>query len=152
MRLHTDLPQTEVARALHCAKLKGYITADVELMAFSVHQSRTRPHGYEISLGTYDKHSLPPGYRDQRGKVMRVRKYANGGDVGASSEYYGREGARYAATWDEWGWFMAEIFCADADARFGPYKNSAHFHRLTENRYRLTVPDDAGLYRTPNHP
>jgi hypothetical protein len=40
-----------------------------------------------------------------------------------------------AASYDEWGWFLAALFRADPNAKAGPYKNEPDFHRKTEGAY-----------------
>lgn len=148
MRLHTSLTQTEVYGALVRAIKAGHVTGDVQLIVFAQMGSMTHPRAFEVQLGTYDKHSLPAGYRDQYGKLMHVRRYKNGGNAGATSEYYGRDGAVWAATWHEWGWWMAEVFKADPGARFGPrpsadrhggygiYASPDDFHEKTHGAFR----------------
>lgn len=44
-------------------------------------------------------------------------------------------GPDQAATWDEWGWFLAHLFTVDPNAVAGPYKGSEDFHRKTANVY-----------------
>lgn len=139
MKLHAKLTCTEVYYALGRAKTAGKITPDVEFVVFGTYKSQTHPHAYEIQLGTYDKDSLPAGTRDQHGKLMRVRRFKNSGQHGADDIW--------AATYDEWGWFIAEIFKMDPHARFGPkpnpakpwqggYASPADFNRKTDNRFK----------------
>lgn len=40
-----------------------------------------------------------------------------------------------AATWDEWGTFLAEIFEEDPHAKTSAYRNAEHFAWATGNRY-----------------
>jgi hypothetical protein len=98
----------------------------------------THSHAYEIQLGTYDRDSLPAGYTDQNGYRLRVRRARNAS--------HGE--ARWAATWHEWGWLIAEIFAADPSARWGPnptrssewntsgYASPADFNVKTDNQFR----------------
>ena len=118
MQLHTSLTGTQVKAALTRAQRAGLITADVEFVAWSAHGSRTHPHAFEVQLGTENKHSLPPGTVDQHGKRMHVRRYKNSGSRGATSSWFWGESV-WAATWHEWGWFIAAVFDADPGARFG---------------------------------
>lgn len=121
MKLHTRLTGTEVRAALQRAKAEGLITPDIRFVTWTPGRSLTHPHGYEIQLGTYDKRSLPAGTRDQHGRAMHVRRFKNTGRRGAASDsaWAGNDESVWAATWFEWGWFIAEIFEADPDARWG---------------------------------
>lgn len=147
MILHTSLSQRQVRMALTRAQAAGLVTPDVGFAVFGPRRSRTHQLAIEVQLGTTDKHSLPEGTVDQRGKRMRVRRYKNSGSHGAASEWaIGR--SLYAATWHEWGWFMAGIFTADPRARFGGltgwgYKDAADFHVKTGGLFRNApgVPD-----------
>ena len=140
MKLHTNLTATEVDAALHAAKRKRLIAWDVDFNVFTPGRSLTHAHGYEIHLGTNYQDSLPAGYTDQNGARLRVRRLS-GTTQGT---------ARYAATWHEWGWFMAEVFAADPGARWGQdparsarpeyawgYASEADFHRKTDGQFRL---------------
>ena len=42
----------------------------------------------------------------------------------------------YAATWDEWGIFLAEVFSRDPGARADRYADAESFHRITGDRFR----------------
>lgn len=61
----------------------------------------------------------------------------------------GRTGTRYgqnhdmiAATWDEWGIFLAELFRRDDTVTVPPYYYDAeHFHWATADRFRDLTPD-----------
>lgn len=48
-----------------------------------------------------------------------------------------------AATWDEYGIFIARLYTKDPDAHFGKhgYESEEHFHWVTGNRYRTLTPD-----------
>lgn len=56
----------------------------------------------------------------------------------------------YAAKWQAWGWFIAELFNRDPDARIGQYKGVADFVRQCEEfhqareRYGFRTQDDPG--------
>jgi hypothetical protein len=126
MRLHTKLGGYQLSQALQRAKDKGRIGGSVVFAVDSVHGSRTHPRAFELQLGTWDN-TLPAGTVDQRGHKLRYRRTRN----------INRDDAnRYAATWHEWGWLIAEIFDADPSARFGGekgwgYKNRADFDEKT---------------------
>ena len=40
-----------------------------------------------------------------------------------------------AASWTEWGWFLARVFEQDPDARCGDYRGEADFHAQTGGRF-----------------
>lgn len=137
MKLHTKLADYEVRNALYFAQNTGRIARDVYFDVFTPGRSQTHPHGYEIHLGTDSQDSLPAGYTDQNGRKMRVRR-SSGSNSGT---------ARYAATWHEWGWLIAEIFAADPGSRWGAdparsrhpwgYFSEADFHVKTQGAFRL---------------
>lgn len=140
MKLHTSLTAAEVDAALTQAKARGLIAPDVDFTVFTPGRSLTHPHGYEIQLGTHYQDSLPAGYTDQNGRKMRVRR-ARGGSHGD---------ARWAATWHEWGWLIAQVFAADPGSRWGAdparsarpeyaggYASEADFHEKTDGEFRL---------------
>jgi len=142
MRLHTKLTYTDLLQALQRAKDAGRVTPDVTFQGcgLSLHGSRTHPRAFEVQLGTHDKFSLPAGYTDQNGHRMRVRRYKNSGDGGASSEWATGGCPVWAATWHEWGWFMTEVWAADPTARWGGekgwgYKDRADFDVKTKGAF-----------------
>jgi hypothetical protein len=126
MRLHTRMHEQMVHECLEDVKRQGRIPPGVVFTGFTRHQSRSRPCGYEIQLGAYDR-ELPDGTADQRGAKMKQRKRQNSGTYGAD--------VLYAATWDEWGWFMAKVFARDPDAVFGPYRSRWDFKVKTGGRF-----------------
>lgn len=140
MKLHTNLTEAEIHAVLARTQAKGLIAGDVLFTVFAAGSSRTHRHSYEIQLGATDPYSLPDGYVNQHGKRMRVRKIRNSG--------YGD--ARYAATWHEWGWLIAEMFEADPESRWGAnpatarhawgYFSAEDFNRKTKNQF-LPVAD-----------
>lgn len=138
MRLHTTLTSMQLNAALRDAKLAGHITQDVTFTSFSIHNSRTHVRAFEVQLGTYCQDSLPAGYTDQNGHRMKVRRFKNSGDGGATSGWY--EPTVWAATWHEWGWLMVEIWKADPTARWGGekgygYKDRADFDVKTKGAF-----------------
>ena len=138
MKLHTKLSGTEVREAMEAAKLAGKVTPDVYFVEYDHGNSRTHAHRFEIQLGTDDKHSLPAGTVDQYGRRMNVRRYKNSGNSGANSGFLAEE--IYAATWDEWGWFIAEIMRRDPEAVFGTYRGIESFNAQTDSKF---VPQNA---------
>lgn len=53
------------------------------------------------------------------------------GDGTASKRRSQADRDEYAATWDQWGVFLAELFVRDPDMKAGPYNGSEDFHRQT---------------------
>lgn len=54
----------------------------------------------------------------------------------------------YAATWDEWGVFLANVFYLDGQAlcgsaKYAVYRDEEHFHAVTRYRFEgLDMPED----------
>jgi hypothetical protein len=118
MRLHTSMTGTAVETALQRAKDKGKISPDVTFAVFgSGYGSRSHSRAFEIQLGTLDKTSGP----------KNSRHFKNTGQEEASRIY--------AATYDEWGWFIAEIFNIDPAAKFGLYDGQINFEVQTNDAY-----------------
>jgi hypothetical protein len=118
MRLHTALTEGDVRAAL-----RESVGADgVYLDHMTAHSSRSHDHAFEVRLAGV------PG-RDRNGKA---RRKTNTGQYGA--------GTYMAATYDEWGYFMAAIFGRDPFAKFGTAYNGAEdFMRKTEHAYPVSV-------------
>lgn len=118
MRLHSDtLTRDEIDAALVNADLPG-----VFIDVLSSHGSRSRARAFEVRL------AAEPG-KDRNGNVRRPR---NSGSYGSD----GRDPFK-GATYDEWGYFIAELFERDPDAVFGPYNGRDDFHRKTNGDYRV---------------
>lgn len=91
--------------------------ARVTFDRFEINGSRTSDHGYDVTLfGASERRS-------------------NSGGSGAGDEH--------AATWDQWGVFLAAVFDADPDARMTYYKDAGDFHYQTSHRFRDGWPEDA---------
>lgn len=135
MKLHTTLTARQVMEAMDAVKQRGLVTGDIQFIQFDPENSRTHPHGYKIQLGTFDKTSGP----------TRSRHYKNSGQYGADTTVW-------AASYTEWGWFLAEIFDQDPDAKFGDYKDYTDFHAKTENRYGAGTPIPNSDARTTPQP
>jgi hypothetical protein len=116
MRLHTSLSEVQVMAALQRAKDAGHVAEDVSFTILSARPSRTHTRQFEVQLGV-DKSlpykPLPDNYVNQYGKRQKTRRSTNG------------SARTWAATWHEWGWFMAEAFEADPDSRWGDDPNRA---------------------------
>lgn len=118
MRLHTNThTHTTIHEALDRAKANDLIAQHVYLETCTEHGSRKKNRAFEISLRSYDK---------VEGDGRR-RPNQNTGE---------RE--LWAATYDEWGWFIAELFDVEPDAIFGHYIGQAGFDDLTHGAYPLT--------------
>ena len=118
MRLHTSLTKDDVAQALRESVGPDGVYFD----HFTLHSSRTHPQAYELRL------TADPG-RDRNGKA---RRNVNTGQYGM--------GAYKAATYDEWGYFMAAVYARDSFAKFGTAYNGAEdFMRKTRHAYPITV-------------
>jgi hypothetical protein len=88
---------------------------DVDLHILGMAGSRSHTRAIEIALRGHGKrHTRPP----------------NTGITGAAS------GER-AATIDDWGHFLAQVFASDPSAKAGPYKNANDFHRATSGKYNI---------------
>lgn len=120
MKLHSDtITKADVRAAMRAAVLDSKITPDVHFVIFAPEGSRLRRYGYEIQLGTFDKTSGPTS----------SRRFKNTGYAGA--------GRVWAATYDEWGWLIAELFKIDPALIFGQWKHGVdRFHSDTANAYR----------------
>jgi hypothetical protein len=76
---------------------------------FTKHGSRKRKHAFNVLL------------------TGESRRRPNGGSRGAGDDY--------AATWDQWGVFLAVLFDADPNMVTPHYADAAEFHQRTSNRF-----------------
>lgn len=98
--------------------------ARADVVVLTEHGSRSRDHAFNVKL------------------EGESRRRPNGG---ASGKGYA---SGYAATWDQWGVFLAILFDIDPDA-FTPYdKSGAYFDQRTNWRFRPTV---VGLGESTNY-
>jgi hypothetical protein len=141
MKLHTKLSIQDVYDSLVVTKARGLMTEDVHFHQFTEQKSRSHPNGFIIQLGTYDQKSGP----------TNSRYYKNTGKRGASSGTNVEESV-WAATYDEWGWFIADLFDRDPDASFGHYKTRALFDQMTKGKYRLSNLTQTGVWVNVLHP
>lgn len=118
MKLHTDLTGPEVIAALTEAKRQGVIAGHIELMEFKQEGSRSHQRSFRLRLGT-------------RTRDAAHHRYANTGQWGASRGPV----PVYAATFDEWGWFYAEILRRDPSAWCGQYRGVVAFKQATDGKY-----------------
>lgn len=111
MRIHTSLEEDEIRSALEDAKASGRIASHLYFDRFDVHRSTTHTYAYEVHIGT---------------------DYKTPGDGRRAPMHSPYEFARYAATYDEWGWFLVELFDRDPSAKVaGVYRDHQHFHERT---------------------
>lgn len=116
MRIHTDkLTAADIHRATTAAGMRG-VCADVREAG-----SRSRARRFDVSLTGTSTRRTNPG----------------------TSGYHYRDD--YAATWDEWGMFIQDLFNIDPDAIIGQYQSKNHFEEVTYDRYiHLTAPYQHG--------
>jgi hypothetical protein len=125
MRLHTD--------NLSAADLRECLPDGV-LAHISAHGSRKRDHAFEVTLYVLDKDDLH-------------RRYGNSGGYGASDEV--------AATWDEWGIWMARLYEREPSALIGWYESPEHFRSVTLRerlRHEAQYKPTSVAYRTHRAP
>jgi hypothetical protein len=117
MRLHTRLTEADLTKALNRAVEGGGVAAHLMLMKADQHRSQSRAKAFEVQLGTYLK---------EKGDG---RRYPNSGSHGADTSYY-------AAKYNEWGFFFAEVFKLDPEAVVaGAYDGENDFHEKTKGAY-----------------
>lgn len=117
MRLHTNTHTWQSIReALDRAKRAGKVAQHVHIETLDERGSRSKARAFEISLRAYNK---------IEGDGRR-RPNQNTGE---------RE--LWAATYDEWGWFIAELFAVEPDAVFGSYIGRHGFDAATKTAYVL---------------
>lgn len=133
MRIHTNLTAEDFGQLVAAPKLK----ADVYMERWYEYGSRSRARAFDVIL-----RGLHSTTRDG---TKRRRP-----NLGASHDrsYYDQ----WAATYDEWGWFLAALFEADPLARCeGTYDGREDFHEKTNNKYRpcpgRKIADDLALDR-----
>lgn len=88
--------------------------------------SRTHKHAFDVALES-------DGTPDKKGKARRRKR-----NMG-TSRYADRFNSGFAASYDDWGWFLAALFAKDPDIVAGPYKGAEDFHRQTNNDYLVEV-------------
>lgn len=114
MKVHTSLSRGEVAAALKDAIDRGHVAASVYIEHMAVLRSRSHAQVIDVRL------SALPGSRTVDGVRHRLT----------------RDRTRTTASRDEWGWFLAEVFQLDPEAKVDSlYRGEADFHRKTASRY-----------------
>ena len=114
MRIHLNTDRTAaeavIRHALITAKGAGRIAGHVYFDKLTTGNSRSHTTAADVHLfANCGDGKCPAGHR-----------YANTGMAGADS-------SMRAASYDDWGWFLAELFDAHPDAWAGPYKGLAVF-------------------------
>ena len=115
MRLHTSLSYEQVEAALSRAKNNGKVDKSVQFVDtnapgtqtyrnMAVHGSHTHARSFEVQLGAYEYTPIPEPV-NRYGRTQKTRRRSQNGS--------------WAATWREWGWFMAEVYADDPLARWG---------------------------------
>lgn len=118
MKLHSDiLTVDDINDALRRAKDNGKVDRLVVFSELDARGSRTRKNGYEIRLEWLGDKQKGDG-----------RRYTNGGNRGADT-------ASYGAFWEEWGWFIDELYSIDPNLVFGHYKTRAVFDEMTRYQF-----------------
>lgn len=123
MRIHSDTLST--LNLLHAAQKTNERFTDhgtFNLMWPTEHGSRKRDHAFEIALegdGTVSKRRRNPG----------------------TSWAYRTEEPGYAATWDQWGWFLAELFRRDPNMTTQYYSDVNDFDAKTQ--YKFIINEEA---------
>jgi len=135
MKLHTSLSESEVYAALNEAHARGEVAWGVRFAVFTEARSNSHSRAFNIELGAADgdQRSLVPGATNQYGKPQKYRRVRRDPDKGDG---------RFAATWDEWGYFIAAVYRRDPRAVFGSpgaawgYKSEDNFHKQTNGKFR----------------
>lgn len=130
MKLQTTLTEPEIRDCLERAHADD-LPADVVFDIFARVGSRSYPHAFEVHLASAQRDTRADGVK------RKASSMAGGG------------GLRYAATYDEWGMFLAAFFATDPAAKAGPYKSQDDFHRKTDYAYaaRDEMPPDEIVLR-----
>lgn len=119
MKMHSDtLTESDIRDALKRAKDLGQVDRLTNFEVLDARGSRTRKNGFEIRLAWYGEKVKGDG-----------RRWTNTGHSGADT------GGFYAAKYDEWGWFIDELFNADPNMVFGHYKDRDTFDTMTRNAF-----------------
>lgn len=149
MRVYTSLNARAITETLHRSKSAGLVGSGIYLLEFNEYPRKRlkgvnphHPNRFSIRLGSHDQTGIPAGSLDSQGKTMHLRRSWN---TGYSLGYYDHV---YAATWDEWGWFLAYLFGQDPNAVCGWYKGRTDFNVKTDFRYV----GDPGDIRIPTKP
>ena len=110
MKLHTNnLLEADIRKALNTARSKGRITGGTDIQVLERQKSRSHTNGFEVRIGV-----------DYADGIHKRRNMGN---------------SAYATTWEEWGWFIVELFAMDSGIKFGQYTDLGVFHELTRHKF-----------------
>jgi hypothetical protein len=119
VRIHTDKIETlDIVQAKNTATLQSGGTVHLEELARR--GSRRRARAFEVRL---------------TGDGTLTRRRINAG----TSRDVDRFSLPYAATWEQWGWFLVHLFTVDPDMVAGPYDGAEDFHRQTRHAFDLPI-------------
>ena len=119
MRIHTstEFSTATALGALRIAQSRGQVARGVYFDKLVPHRSTTHRSAAEVHLVTDDKE---PGSKRRR----------------PNSGQYGYDGSEvWAATWDEWGWFLSALFELDPTAKTTYYADREAFDRRTSGAF-----------------
>lgn len=134
MRIHSDIINRDhIQDALIAAKKKGHVSHHVLVDLMSVHGSRKRKGAIEVQLGSDTSESFiapvvleyAEDYGVERKVLNKIKR--RGTRQGKSYDDY----LRAAATWHEYGHFIAELFAIDPNAIIGDYDDARVFYYQT---------------------
>lgn len=94
-------------------QIRDALPAGVRAEVVNPHRSRSRRYAYEVRLTGTGSHATQWGTRDTP-----------------------------AATWDEWGMFLAKLYELDPNMVAANYRDAAHFHWTTGDRFRALTPTE----------
>lgn len=108
MFIHTVLTESELRATMPRTGLD-----DVRLHILGTGRSRSHPNRFEVALrGVGARHTHVP-----RTHILDRSEYER------------------AATYDDWGWWLAEVFEMDETARCGNYRGRQEFEQVTRHLY-----------------
>jgi hypothetical protein len=120
MRIHTYLAKDMLETALSSAG-RDHGATHLDFFKLEQYGSRKRDRAFEVRLEGYGSRHRRPLMWAPRG----AHPYAK------------------APTWDDWGWFLLEVFTLDPRAIAGNYNGLDDFHAQTEGRFNLDTADSA---------
>lgn len=120
MKIHTSLNYPDMQAALNEAIAAGQVERGVYFDKLDVKGSRTHPRGIDVHLAIDTKTA----------GSKRRRPNPGTGGFGGFTEY-----DPWAATWDEWGWFLARVFDAAPNARTAYDADATAFHARTAGKF-----------------
>src|SRR6476469_3650019 len=120
MRIHTN--SITRGRMAECIYVNDKLE-DVYFGRLDDKGSRIRDHAFDVKLEAWEGSDING----------TKRRRVNSGFAGA--------GTYIAATWDEWGFFLARVFELDPEALCGSksypvYDGADDFHAKTDNKFR----------------